>query len=140
LLQTIIPSSPPPPPLVATSTESPPLLGGGTSAPMPTLAGGEGGPFGPGSVVDIDSGATLFAGIIGNEGLPSSDPLTDIAPVTPATQPEPIPVSADTPLGGPNSNLFLENGAGVADDQTPGIDTSPSSSGNEAIWFRVRGR
>jgi hypothetical protein len=122
-----------------TGTSAPPAA---PSGPESAPSGGSGsGSGGLTSVTDLDPGSALYSEISGGGGSSTAaDPIANVAAITPAPQPEPLPLIADLPLGGRGSSLFQASNVAVASTEVAGIDNAPSSGGANEMWFRVRRR
>jgi hypothetical protein len=133
--------SPPPPPGEATGTES-----GPPEVPTGAAGGAPGTTFFLTSVNDLDAGVLLFASIEPATGPDNGtdnneDPLTVIAPVTPAPLADPPPAEEDTPLcGDADSRMFQHRTLLPRFTGVPGIEDSASGAGNRSLWFLNRSR
>jgi hypothetical protein len=98
------------------------------------------------TVADLDSGAKNYSQIAptssgqGSDAAPlSTDPLTVIAPISPAPQLEPRVLTPCAPVGGGGGQLCQTQQVELRVPGVPGIDQPAPTSGNRALWFFNRG-
>ena len=115
------PITPPPPPLDLGTT--------GTTSQTLT------------SVTDLNSGNDTFLQIAPTSGndTQNQEPVTVVAPVTVAQQPQPRGQVTETPLGGVGSHVFQAHQTFVQHLGVPGIVQPTSTGGNRSLWFASLG-